>query len=555
MALASSCIGLGGFVVFQQKIEHVAQRDQTFSQLLGTEGRTINRHVFFIYTEFVEVPLNRFEVIELLEKRTCFGLPCNGPIRGSFLQLIEPVDRRLRVTRVADHHVVVVHETRHDPESARPPKNFVGVLGDEILAVQGVLGPHCAPDVQIHTPGPYTEDLWTQPRSGGIVDRMSKVEALMRFVAGISIELGIGANTFVVGGAVRNHLLGLPAKDLDIVFDSVAAAYGRDSAWLARELQSRIPTGTNLTTNQYGVAILTVTGEWDLDGNSMKGEVIEIANARRESYGKGGKGYKPNAVEAATILEDIERRDFTINTLMWRFEDLIDGPQRAPVLDLTKTGILDLEARILRTPCDPDRTFTDDPTRMLRAVKFVSRYSLEIDPATHMSIARNADALSNMPWDAVRKILVDDILNGPNPRGSVWLLHRLGLNETIVKLLRAEPGFHAGVSRGVADADTLLLLDLWDLGWHLKGAPGGYLKTDQLRRLREILDNDPANAERFMQALKKPPVNQEALFERFSLQGAARQRVQVLARNQLLLDASLAGNPEELERRVADQLA
>lgn len=387
---------------------------------------------------------------------------------------------------------------------------------------------------------------------------MTKVESLMRFLAVAADDFRVDEDTYVVGGAVRNHLLGLPPKDLDIVVDSMALGKTFDSGDFARALQRKIPVPTNLTTNQYGVAILTIKGEWTLDGHSLKGEVIEIANARRESYGKGGgkgKGYKPESVEAATINEDLIRRDFTINTLMWRLRDLKSGPSGAPVLDLTGNGVFDLEDRLLRTPCDPDKTFTDDPTRMLRAVKFVSRYNLRIHPETRASIAKNAMALLNMPWDAVRKILVDDILQGSNPRESVRLLSELGLNEPIVTLLREEPGFHAGVSRGASNLDTLLLLDMWDLGWHLAGTPGGFLNEDQLKRLREILTTEPALGNQFMSALKKPPVNQERLFEQFSLKGRERAKVIALAREQLLAEPQLAKFPTTLELQLEALLA
>jgi poly(A) polymerase len=165
-------------------------------------------------------------------------------------------------------------------------------------------------------------------------------------------------------------------------------------------LQSMIPARSNLVTYQYGVAILTVVDPWDFEGFDLQGEVIEIANARRESYGKGtGKGYKPDTVEVASIHEDLSRRDFTVNTLLWRFSDLAQGNMAA--LDLLGTGLADLDARLLRTPCDPDRTFSDDPTRMLRAVRLCIQYGFKLHPETELSIIKNAQKLKQIPWDAV----------------------------------------------------------------------------------------------------------------------------------------------------------
>lgn len=382
---------------------------------------------------------------------------------------------------------------------------------------------------------------------------MSKVSSTLKFLANAAEQHHVADHCYVVGGAVRNHLMGLAPKDQDLVIDTLALTQGgqtRDSGWFARALQAMIPAPSSLVTNQYGVAILTVTESWVLDGHEMKGEVLEIANARRESYGKaGGKGYKPDAVEAASIQEDLVRRDFTVNTLLWRLSSLADGLDSAEVLDLTGQGLADLRDRVLRTPCDPDRTFSDDPTRMLRAVKFAAKYGLHIHPDTVNSIAKNAPSLLSMPWDAVRKILVDDVMLGPKPRESLRLLKILGLNEPIVTLLRDEPGFHAGVSRGLVKADPVLLLDLWALGWHLKGSPGGLVLAQDVPHLRAILEGSP-DRESFMQTFVRPPIDQESIFQKLNLQGPARAQVVKKAREVLLGEPSLALDPKALEAKV-----
>lgn len=139
--------------------------------------------------------------------------------------------------------------------------------------------------------------------------------ALMQFLSAVARRLQVGEHIYVVGGAVRNFVLGAPVKDVDVVIDSVAL-HGKDSEWFAKKVAEAIPAPTNLTTNQYGVAILTVTGDWMVGGMNLKGEVIEIANTRKESYGgAGGKGYKPHTIEPATIKEDVLRREFTFNCM------------------------------------------------------------------------------------------------------------------------------------------------------------------------------------------------------------------------------------------------
>jgi tRNA nucleotidyltransferase/poly(A) polymerase/2'-5' RNA ligase len=138
--------------------------------------------------------------------------------------------------------------------------------------------------------------------------------ALMKWLSDLTRRLGVGRDTYVVGGAVRNFLINQPIKDIDIVIDMTKA--GRDSDWLAKQIARNIPAPTNVTTNQYGVAILTVKGPWIVGGEDLDGEVLEIANARKESYGgSGGKGYKPHSVAPATIEEDVLRREFTFNCM------------------------------------------------------------------------------------------------------------------------------------------------------------------------------------------------------------------------------------------------
>lgn len=380
----------------------------------------------------------------------------------------------------------------------------------------------------------------------------------MKYLSRETKRLGVAEHTYVVGGAVRNWLLDKPIKDIDIVFDSIGAGRNRDSDWLADQLDRSIPAQTNVTTNQYGVAILTVKGSWDLDGHDMKGEVIEIANARKESYGgAGGKGYKPSEVEPATIKEDLFRREFSFNTLLWRLLDLEHGPDRAEILDMTGRGRKDLEERLLTTPVNPDKTFGDDPTRMLRAIKFVAKYGSKIPPEIAASIRRNAPKLKQMPWDAVRSILVGDILDGPAPRASVKLLIKLGLDEVIKEMLSDNPGFATALSRSLSQKETNLLLDLLDLEWAIK-TPVSFLDRASQKRLREILfshSDDPAFEKQFMAVLKKPSINQMELFTEFNIPKNERGSVIQITRSLLLDDPALAGNARKLEDEVGKVLA
>lgn len=378
--------------------------------------------------------------------------------------------------------------------------------------------------------------------------------ALMKFLSGVARRLGVAEHIYVVGGAVRNFLIDQPIKDIDIVVDSVGLE-GKDSAWFAKELQKAIPARSNLVTNQYGVAIITVAGDWDLDGFPMKGEVIEIANARKESYGGAeGKGYKPHMVEPATIEEDLARREFTFNTLLWRLEHLTHGPEHAEVLDLLGTGRRHLEEGILQTPADPDKTFGDDPTRMLRAIKFVAKYNFKVPPDLAEAIRRNASKLSGMPWDAVRKILIDDILDAPNPRRSIALMQDLGLADVLKAMLHKEPGFAAALSRSINEQEAHVLLDLMDLDWAIR-TPLSFLTKDQQVRVREVLlSYDEGNGKDFVEALKKPPIDQPKLFAKYNIPPKERGNVTQVARRLILSDPSLIWGWGGLEEYVENEL-
>lgn len=390
----------------------------------------------------------------------------------------------------------------------------------------------------------------------------SKTVELMKFLSQVAKHLGVGSHSYVVGGAVRNFILGIPPKDIDVVFDSVGAGGGKDSEWFAKKLQEAIPVRTNLTTNQYGVAILTFAEPWELGGHTLpKGETIEIANARKESYSEDtsgpGKGYKPHMVEPATIEEDTARREYTVNTLLWRLIDLEQGPEHAKVLDPTGRGLQDLKDRVLRTPADPDKTFSDDPTRMLRAIKFVSKYDFKIPADVTESIRRNAPMLKRMPWDAVRKILTDDILDGPAPRKSVVLMQELGLAQVLKEMLHETPGMAAALGRSLSEADIHLLLDLLDLGWAFK-TPVSFLDREGQLRLREILlgnAENPAFEKAFMSAIVKPPIDQQRLFTEYAIPPKERQVVTQIARGLLLADPTILphGLGPSVEAEIANR--
>jgi hypothetical protein len=137
-------------------------------------------------------------------------------------------------------------------------------------------------------------------------------------------------------------------------------------------------------------------------------------------------------------------------------------------------------------------------------------------------------------------------------RQAVQLMHDLGLGNVLKEMLHEESGFASALSRSLPEQEVHLVLDLVDLGWAIK-TPVSFLKPDDMKRLREILlenAEDPSFDKRFMEALKKPPIDQVRLFEAYNLQGAERGAVIQIARSVLLESPALAMNPNELSGKV-----
>jgi len=183
---------------------------------------------------------------------------------------------------------------------------------------------------------------------------------------------------FLVGGYVRDRVMGLATagNDIDLVLEG-------DALELARFLfDAGIADRPPVVYPRFGTAMVQVGG---LD--------VELVTARVESYAQDSR--KPDQVKPGTLAQDAMRRDFTINTLL-------ENLQTGEVIDPTGFGKIDLEAGILRTPTAPGATFADDPLRMLRAVRFATRFGFRIDDETWNGIQANAARLSIVSRERVR---------------------------------------------------------------------------------------------------------------------------------------------------------
>jgi poly(A) polymerase len=215
-------------------------------------------------------------------------------------------------------------------------------------------------------------------------------------VAETAQELGLPA--FIVGGFVRDHLLGRPCKDIDFVCvgsgielaEAVARRMGKEGK-------------VNVFKN-FGTAQLVV-GEWDL----------EFVGARKESYRKESR--KP-MVENGTLEDDQKRRDFTINALAISLNKADFGQLIDPF-----DGLKDMKRKSIRTPLDPDITFSDDPLRMMRAIRFAAQLNYDIEPDTYDAIVRNKERIGIVSQERITDELNKIILTKTPSYGFKLLFH------------------------------------------------------------------------------------------------------------------------------------
>ncbi len=234
---------------------------------------------------------------------------------------------------------------------------------------------------------------------------------IFRRIARIAKEQGVDA--YVVGGYVRDYYLHRPSTDVDVVVVGSGIALAEA---LGRELRTKVSVYKT-----FGTAML----------RTRDGVEVEFVGARRESYSRDSR--KPQ-VEAGSLEDDQRRRDFTINALAWslseeRFGELVD-----PFY-----GMEDLEDCLIRTPCDPDITFSDDPLRMMRAVRFASQLGFTIDDETFEAIRRNAERIHIVSRERIITEL-NKIVLSPVPSIGFTLLEKSGLLPLIFPELSALKG-------------------------------------------------------------------------------------------------------------------
>ncbi len=264
-------------------------------------------------------------------------------------------------------------------------------------------------------------------------DRLEKVIPTLLTVQKAAEKLGVRA--FVIGGYVRDLLLGRPSSDIDIVVEG-------SGVLLAEEVGRLNHNAKVVVFKRFGTAML-----------HSRGIEVEFVGARKESYRADSR--KP-IVEDGTLRDDQLRRDFTINALSFSLQKEDFGEIYDPF-----GGIRDLNDGIIRTPLDPDTTYSDDPLRMIRGIRFATQLHFKIVPESLESMVRNRARLAILSVERITEEL-NKILMSPKPSIGIDLLDRTSLLELILPQVAA--------LKGVEEQD-------------------GYRHKDNFRHTLKVLDN------------------------------------------------------------------
>jgi len=229
-------------------------------------------------------------------------------------------------------------------------------------------------------------------------------QALMNIVAQASRSIGIEA--YLIGGFIRDKILGRGSKDMDIVCVG-------DAIELAHEVARIFPHKPNVNYfKNFGTAHIKTEDGFD----------IEFVGARKESYLLHSR--KPE-VEPGTVKDDQDRRDFTINAMAVRLDEAHFGELIDPF-----NGVEDIANKIIRTPLQPEQTFSDDPLRMMRAIRFATQLDFVIEEKTWEGIKNTADRIKIISQERISDEL-NKIVASKKPSIGFDLLYKSGLLQLI----------------------------------------------------------------------------------------------------------------------------
>lgn len=265
---------------------------------------------------------------------------------------------------------------------------------------------------------------------------MEVIDAIQEpiFFALQSSSKDLGLRSYLIGGYVRDYLLQRPCKDIDVVVEGKGIA-------LAKAFAKRVGAKEVIVFENFGTAMV-----------KKDAYEVEFVGARKESYQRNSR--KP-IVEKGSLQDDQLRRDFTINALSISLNEADWGTLYDPF-----SGLQDLKDGIIRTPTNPDLTFSDDPLRMMRAIRFATQLGFQIEAKTYEAIHRNRERIRIISQERIKEEL-NKIILAQKPSIGFRLLFDTGLLELIFPELHRMYGTEFINGRGHKDNffHTLQVLD------------------------------------------------------------------------------------------------
>lgn len=238
-------------------------------------------------------------------------------------------------------------------------------------------------------------------------------QPIFKIIGEAADELGFPC--YVVGGYVRDKIMGRPIK-MDLDFVAVGSGIS-----LAKAVRAKLDKKPKLSVfKSFGTAHM-----------NYKGVDLEFVGARKESYNRNSRN---PVVEDGTLQDDQNRRDFTINAMAICLNKAQWGKLMDPF-----DGCADIERKLLKTPLDPDKTFDDDPLRMMRAVRFAAQLNFKIDSGALLSIRKHADRIKIVAPERVSQEL-NKIMAVDKPSYGLGLLFTSGIMEHILPEICALQG-------------------------------------------------------------------------------------------------------------------
>ncbi|KAJ0403841.1 hypothetical protein ATCC90586_000507 [Pythium insidiosum] len=277
-------------------------------------------------------------------------------------------------------------------------------------------------------------------------------EKLFEFLLDVEKQYDCKAVLRVAGGWVRDKLLGRHSDDVDIVLDTMT---GKEFADLINAYE------TDHGHKQHPVGIIKANPDQSkhLETATMQlGDIgwVDFVNLRAETY---SDEHRIPEVEFGTPLQDAERRDFTINSLFFNISE-------RRIEDLTQRGISDLKNGVIRTPLEPRVTFLDDPLRVLRAIRFASRFNFAMDEALQ-DAAKSDDVKAPLIKKVSRERVGKELLGmltgtSAHPERAIRMIHDMGLCQAIFLPPQEEPIYRRdGTPMGNHAMDD----EIWDRGY------------------------------------------------------------------------------------------